>query len=318
MYALIDELYEGFLAALPDILVPTARDLAYTLGLTPRPGIPWSQVFGHSITLAAPALLAEAMPGLPERALGQAVKAHGLAVIEAFGTDRIQDGQVHATPVLHGVLGHLRRARDEALAGVAPAVEDPSLDYARAERDVLDGIRLERVVLLHGEPVGLRTYEALSGRKQRVGLPAGIALAWAAGWDRARRIMVARMLESAALGLQLHDDVVDWEKDLAQGGAWAVALTRGIHPVGAGLEARAIARVVHSSGTLSLMLRRSRWHFRACHRRARALGARSLARWAQTQEDAMGELAAQEARSPGYTLRARVLAGWAQEVLHAS
>jgi hypothetical protein len=36
------------------------------------------------------------------------------------------------------------------------------------------------------------------------------------------------MLESIGVGLQLHDDVIDWEEDWARGGAWAVALARGL------------------------------------------------------------------------------------------
>jgi hypothetical protein len=78
--SLVDSVYSAFVDSLPELLVPAARGLAHTLGLAP-PSVPWSEVFGHEVTLGAPALVAEAMPDLSSQHTRDAVLAHALAVI---------------------------------------------------------------------------------------------------------------------------------------------------------------------------------------------------------------------------------------------
>ncbi|WP_437666093.1 hypothetical protein [Sorangium sp. So ce1182] len=220
----VDELYNAFCRTLPGMLHADAQGLAYTLGLSPSRDVPWSAVFSNEVTLAAPALLAEAMPGVRGATVQDALLAHLLAVIEAFGTDRIQDAQVRPTWQLEAILAHARRARDEALRRVAPGVDDPAIDFARADDATLLAIETERSLLASGEPAGFSRYYALSIAKQSVGFPASIALAHAAGWTAAQREVLARLLSSVWLGLQLHDDVMDWQDDYQRGGAWAVVL----------------------------------------------------------------------------------------------
>src|SRR5262245_26436344 len=104
----VDGLFAEFCNSLTGTLREDARRLSFTLGLAPEPLVPWSQVFAHEVTLAAPWMLAEAMPLLPEDALQHALFAHVLAVIDAMGMDRIADGQVKATPALRRVLSEAR------------------------------------------------------------------------------------------------------------------------------------------------------------------------------------------------------------------
>ncbi len=124
------------------------------------------------------------------------------------------------------------------------------------------------------------------------------------------------------MGLQLSDDVqlVDWEEDLARGGAWAALLAAYGAPGALGPRDRqtipvSVQRLVHVSGVLSHMLSRSARRFRAARRRAAVLGAGRLATWACAEEAKMDDLAAREARSPGYATRARALSAWAKLVL---
>ena len=86
---LIDELYGGFVAALPLEVQAVARDLPHVLGLAPVTGTSWSKVFNHQVTLAAPSLVAEAFPRLTPELIRNATLAHALSVIEAFGFDRV-------------------------------------------------------------------------------------------------------------------------------------------------------------------------------------------------------------------------------------
>ncbi|AUX41791.1 hypothetical protein SOCE26_032160 [Sorangium cellulosum] len=230
----VDELYKAFWRTLPGMLHAEAQGLAYTLGLSPSRDVPWSAVFSNEITLAAPALLAEAMPNVRGATVQDALLAHLLAVIEAFGTDRIKDAQVRPTWQLEAILAHVRRARDAALGRVAPGVDDPAIDFAGADDETLRAIEAERSLLASGEPAGFGRYYELSLGKQRVGFPASIALAHAAGWTAAQREALARLLSSVWLGLQLHDDVMDWQDDYQRGGAWAVVLASEHHARGQG------------------------------------------------------------------------------------
>lgn len=331
----VDELYKAFCETLPGMLRAEARGLAHTLGLAPARDVPWSEVFGHEVTLAAPALLAEAMPHVHAATVRDALLAHMLAVIEAFGTDRLQDGQARWTWQLETLLAHARRVRDEALRRVAPGVIEPAIDFALADEETLAAISAERRLLGAGEAAGFERYLAISLEKQRVGLPASIALAHAAGWGPRRRAALARALGSIWVGLQLHDDVMDWEEDHVRGGAWAVALARGLSggdvPIASGRVGQGssseppstvrhaapapVRRFVLASGALAAMLASSRRCYRGARRRAAALGARRLAAWAEAQEAQAAELARCEAESPGYANRARALSAWARAVL---
>jgi hypothetical protein len=316
---IVDELYAAFVDTLHGPLVQCARDLALTLGLVSARGVPWSRVFSHPITLAAPALLSDAMPNVGTRVMRDAILAHMLAVIEAFGTDRVEDGQIHATPDLMALLGQIRRARDRAVHRVAPGVRDAAIDFAAADQRTLYAIACEHGLLRQGSGVSFVTYEMVSLGKQAVGFPATLALAHAAGWDERRRITLRRALASVWLGLQMNDDVVDWEDDFARGGgSWAVALAIGAsardlhdeHTAEASLRKR-----VFASRALEHMLARARWHFHALRRRSEVLGARELGSWAADRETRLTVLHAEEQQSAGYAVRAHALAAWAGEVL---
>jgi hypothetical protein len=314
--AWIDALYLSFAEALPEEQVEPTLELARTLGLAPSRDVPWSQVFAHEVTLAAPALVAEAMPSLPETLVREATLAHMLAVIEAFGTDRVEDGQVEATSQLASVLGRVRRARDAAMDRIGGR-ESP---YAPAERETLAAIRTERALLGGGEPVDMDRYLAISSSKQRVGLPASLALARAAGWDARRVRSLARLLDDVCVALQAHDDVVDWEHDYGRGGAWAVALAAATIPTSGPVSERetvpvSMPRLVRASGVLARLLQVSARRFRAARRRAEALGAHRLARWARDQEADLGDLSRREADSPGFANRAHALSPWARTIL---
>src|SRR5581483_1548938 len=114
----IDILYEAFRTRLSPPLRDYARGLAKALELAPSADVPWSAVFKHEITLGAPRLIAQAMPSIPGARLGSALLSHMLSIIEAFGTDRIADGQVPATPELLELLSAMQSARDAALCDV--------------------------------------------------------------------------------------------------------------------------------------------------------------------------------------------------------
>jgi hypothetical protein len=309
----LDSLYEAFCGTLPTRLIEPGRTLAHTLGLAPA-GVPWAQVFGHEVTLTAPALIAEAMPSVPGAVVQQAVLAHMLAVIEAFGTDRLEDGQVARTAELEDVLSHARQVRDEALRRVAPAVNDPRADPRWADDETLRSITLERTLLVGGGTAGFALYEAISRGKQSVGFPASIALAHAAGWGAREISALNQLLEAIWVGLQFHDDVIDWEDDHARSGAWAVALARETQPV-AGPFHPEPKQLVFSSGVLARMLWKSRRKFRIASRLALALGARRLSAWAAGREHYTQGLARCEERHAGYAIRAHALGPWARELL---
>jgi hypothetical protein len=63
--------------------------------------------------------------------------------------------------------------------------------------------------------------------KQAVGFPATVALMTAAGCSEDALDDARRALEGIWLGLQFHDDVIDWEDDWQRAGAWAACLAKG-------------------------------------------------------------------------------------------
>jgi hypothetical protein len=310
----IDALYESFCSGVPQEARDVARTLAFRLKLVPAPGIPWSEVFQHRVTLQAPALLAEGMPEAGVESKARAVLAHMLAVIEAFGTDRIMDRQTEDEPVLRDVLGFAREARNSALS----ALVGPEAVRAaeRADKETLTAIATERSVLLQGEAVDFGAYERISAGKQAVGLPASLALAEAAGWDGPRRDSVRTTLMGVWLGLQFQDDVMDWEDDVTRGGAWAVSLARNTS--GAtfdGADLSGLRERVLPSGVLAEMLRLAFERFRTARVESEKLGAHELSVWLREREAQALDAHSLEVKSPGYFLRLRKLAPWAKEVL---
>ena len=193
------------------------------------------------------------------------------------------------------------------------------LDYAASDALTTTAIHRERAMLLSARPVDLATYERASLDKQCAGLVGSVALARIAGWSERHCKAVRQTLESVALGLQMYDDVVDWEDDLQRGGSWAVCLMKGLRPpVGprdrATEGARIRIQVLHSE-VLGTMLDRALAHMRAARRRATALQAVRLAAWAAARERRLEALVGAERRSAGYAVRAHALAAWAGEVL---
>lgn len=323
----VDGLFVEFCHSFSGPLKDEARRLPFSLGFTRDPSAPWSHVFTHTVTLAAPVLVAGALPALPDEVLRDALFAHALAVIEAMGVDRIEDGQVRATPALRKVLAAARAKRDKLLRCVLDGATMP-LDPAFADRELLDATAQEKEILLGRRRVDFGIYEAISQRKQAPGMLACAALAARAGLGARKAAALRRALMGAAMGLQLYDDVVDWEDDAASGRSWAVALSRSARRIdGGGAPSRsgpAVRQVgpagtardeVHATSVLARMLARSRFHFRASSRRASALGALRLSAWAAERAAAVGHLADREAHDAGYVNRARELASWARAVL---
>jgi hypothetical protein len=310
--AQVDSLYDAFCNSVPTGLCEPARRLAFTLGLAPCRDVPWSAVFNHEVTLAAPRLVAEALPEIGRDLVREAIRAHLLAIVEAFATDRVEDGQVRATNELQSLRVALRAERDLALKRVVSGAP-LRVDYAMADRQTLHAIRRERQMLAGETAVTLGLYEAVSAGKQSLGLPASLGLALAAGWQDRRVRALERLLLSVWLGLQEHDDTTDWEEDARGSGAWVICLARGAAPGdlrlsrGSPWEMRRSA--VHEAGALATLLRRAGRHFRQAARRAAVLGAHGLAGWCSKRALLVDDLARQESRHPGYVVRARALSG---------
>ena len=317
----LDALYEGVCDTLPFHLRRPARDLPYWLKLTPLPGTPWSEVFNNEVTLAAPTLFAEAFGKVGTRAMRSATLAHMLAVIEAFGTDRIEDGQIEATQEVSEILGELRKVRDRCLVNLTRDRVSTGTVLARtktADEASVQAIRAERALLESGAPISLRTYEQVSLGKQAVGFPATLLLAEAQGWDARRLRCLEGTLASIWLALQYEDDVVDWEDDYERGAAWALSLARGLRrhrPSSRQSEPSLVHSMVLWSGVLERMLRLARRRYRAVRRRAEVLGAPRLVSWADQRLARLEGLILGESRDPGYAVRVRKLAPWACEVL---
>jgi hypothetical protein len=314
---LVDDLYAEFASSLEGELAEHARDLPRALRLAPVRNAAWSSVFAHEVTLGAPALFAQAMPSVSVRIVRDATLAHMLAVIDAFGTDRIEDSQIPASPSVRRILERVRQARDTAWRRISRdyAFGESIVDPSAADWVTAHAISTERVLLTSLEPVGFHTYESVALAKQSAGLVASVALARAAGWSPRRCLAARRTLESIAVGLQMHDDVVDWEDDQMRGGSWVAALLRSTPEASEQTQAERLGARVLSSGVLAVLLRRARWHMRAAATRAETLGAKRLATWAREREEQLSTLVQAETRSPGYTIRARALSAWAAEVL---
>ncbi len=315
---LVDELYRAFAERLQEPVRSRALDLPRALGLAPEPTLTWSRAFGDEVTLGAPAFVAHALPGVSGRHVRDAVLAHTLAIIDAFGVDRIEGEQIEASATLLSLLGQVRRERDRALGRLCGGDPPPDLDFAGCDVTTVRAIRRERTLLLSERAADLETYERVSLAKQGAGWVASAALARAGGEGERRCGAVRATVQSAALALQIYDDVVDWEEDLERGGAWAVSLMRALRPppsARSGLSDSQTRLQVLRSGVLRVMLERATAHMRAARLRASALGAARLAAWAAARESRLQALVQAETRSAGYAVRAHALAAWAGAVL---
>lgn len=306
----LDARYARMVEGLPAALRKTATSLPARLGLAPE-GTPWSEVFGHAVTLGAPLLLGEAMRDVTKEDVEEAALAHMLGVIDAFAVDRVLDGQIRSDDTLSELLEALRRERDAALARVDAA----SAEAGRVADAVAHAAIAEERALLRDEvAVSMATYVRTSLGKQAPGFPASLALAARAGFGPARRAALRAAFNGVWMGLQAYDDAVDWEDDHAAGGAWAAALAKGL---GASLEGprEVDVRAVLASGVLATMVAYAKRCFRVARRLFAVLGAHALGAWCKGREDAMASALANERSAPGYVVRAHKLAGWAGEVL---
>ncbi|MBK8258146.1 MAG: hypothetical protein IPK82_36455 [Polyangiaceae bacterium] len=313
----VDGFFAEFCNALAGTLRDEARRLSYTLGFAPEPYVPWSAVFTNEITLAAPAMFAEAMPNVPRSAVEHALYAHALAVIEAMGRDRVEDGQVQSSAALERVLSAAREVRNEQLVMLSGSREAIRTALA-ADRELRAAIADEHDMVAGGSAVDFGTYESVSERKQQPGLVATTMLAERAGMDPAACESIRRAVLDIALALQIYDDVVDWEDDAARGRSWALSLARSaLRPPARGVATDPVGRraEVHVSGVLTRMLRRARFHFHAAARRARGVGSRRASTWASDRARALEDLAERESKHAGYVNRAHALAPWARAVL---
>jgi hypothetical protein len=319
VHDLVDELYGAFVERLGDPIAACARDLPRGLKLTSAADLSWSRVFPHEVTLGAPALIAQAMPGVPGSVVREATLAHLLAVIDAVGTRRIEDQRVESSPGVLAVLGHLRRQRDRTMARLFRGWPPADLSFASVDTRTTRAVKEERSTLQMWTPIDVAFYERATLDTHCAGLVASVALARIAGWEERRVLAVKKTLESVTLGLQMYADVVDWEDELRCGGAWAVCLMKGMRdsPLADDVAAEGgrIRLQVLKSAVLGTMLNGALAHVRAARRRASALGAGHLAAWAASRERRLETLVAAEQRSAGYAVRAHALAAWAGEVL---
>jgi hypothetical protein len=305
----IDALYEAFRERLPEPLGEPARGLAFRLRLAPSLSVPWSDVFGHAVTLEAPVLVAEGWPSVTQGALDEARRAHLFAVIGAFGEDRVEDGQTVADGVLIALLSAIRHERDAAL--VALCGPDGRALALAADETTTSAIRAERALLGMGRAVEVETYERIAAGKQAVGMLAAVALARCSGASEEEERRVHGCLLDVAVGLQLVDDVRDWEDDAASGGAWAVLLAGGTRGA---VDASALRARVHASGVLADLLARAKERYARAADAARAIGALRLASWAGGRASECAEGRERETTSPGYLVRKRRLAALAEEI----
>lgn len=314
----LDELYEAFCEDLPVELRACARDLPHQLQMAPASGTRWSDVFGHEVTFAAPALFAEAMPRVSTMQVRDAMLAHALAVIDGFATDRMEDSQVPRSSKLAELIVQVRAARDRALGRVL-AQRDEATSFAVSHARMIAGVRAEGRVFGGCDRADFVRYERIAAAKTAPGIPASVALARAAGFREAECRAVSKTLESIWLGMQYHDDVVDWEDDYRRGNAWAALLAEEVASDRTLQKHRherdGARKVVLESGILGAMLGRSFRHFRAARRRGEALGVRGLASWAKSKEEHAEMLAHAECQNAGYALRIHALSPWATHVV---
>ncbi|MEP7124722.1 MAG: hypothetical protein ABJE95_27585 [Byssovorax sp.] len=300
---LVDGCWERFVGSLPEGLQADARLLPLTLRLTPKP-LPWSRIFHQEVTLGLPFTLAEALPSASPAEVRTAVEAHMLGIVAAFGADRIDDGQVEATPELVRVLDEVRRARDAAIDSFGVGGVGPTYDYRAADLATTEANRAEQEFLALHASATTATYEELSRPKQYLVFPAAMTFSRAAGLGDASLSQVEAMCLAMAMGLQLRDDATDWEDDHAEGRAWAVRLM--LQREGEGVYLRDIESLrlrMADSGVVVELLRGAVRHFEAASAAASALAAHRVAAWCDRQASLTQELAAREDEAPGHIVR---------------
>jgi hypothetical protein len=312
VHELVDDLYEDFVDRIGSALSASARDLPRVLRLVPI-ARPWSEVFPHEITLGAPALFAETMKGVPSAFTRDAVLAHLLAVIASFGTARIEDERIDASPHVFAVLSQARRERDRAMMRLFSRTPLAETDYRAADSMTIRAVRRERSMLNSTYPVDFDLYEHTLLDKRCSSVLASVALARIGGLGVRRCRAVRATLESISLSLEIYDDVVDWDMDLNRGGAWAMCLLRGtIAPPDSGKHAtrgNGARNEILGSGILEAMLARARMHMRSARRRAWAIRAHRLAAWAAIQETHLEAMIAAGVDGARFAARAHARSG---------
>jgi hypothetical protein len=313
---LVDDVYATFCEDLPVSLQQPAQNLAASLGLS-APGVPWSRVFPHPFTLTVPGIVADASPPVDASVVRAAVVAHVMGLIQAVAMGREATGAVSATPEIRRVLSAVRMAKEQACGRLGGASFWAQARFDLAIQQVEQALSVERTCLGNAHSADWTTYERVATAKQAVMLPAPLSLARESHWRRDRREELRRMITAIALGLQLARDVTEWEDDHARGGAWALALARGIADADPDVEpwVGSVHSEVLESGILARLLRRAHESFQTGHELAIALGLGRVAQWTSTQGLALADLHRAEASFPGYAVRAAVLQAWAEEVL---
>lgn len=310
----VDSVYRDFCDDLPEAIRQSASTLAFRLEVAPE-GVPWSRVFPYEFTLAAPRLVADGIRFLPSATVRVAVLAHVLAVVEAIALSRLASGRISMTPELRKVLGYVRTARDDVCCVVEASMPEARFDLAfdRFEQT----LAIERPVLEGLQPADLALYDRLTAAKQSVMLPASSMIALQAGWPPDKRQTLRQLLTAVACGLQVYEDVVDWEDNHVRGGAWPFFLCASLgSEAGTGAPATGSERArVLDSGVLAVLLERAHQHFAKARRLAESLGLCCLERWASAQAVAFHDLCRAESEYAGYAVRATALRVWAEEVL---
>jgi hypothetical protein len=299
----LDKLFQRCARALPPDLVGPALRLPQLLKLAPT-GVSVGDTFKHDLTLGAPRFFGGAVSATTEQQ-EYAVMAHMLAVLEAFGCDRIADHQIEDDGTVARLLGELRGLRDELAHRVD---HDAPEAFRAADRESRAAIVEEHAILRAAEPTDEGRYVAVSFGKQAVGFPATLALFPTVALGRQREL-AREALRGVWLGLQFHDDVIDWEDDWERDGAWAVCLachllSERIAPGASLAEAR---ELVLASGALETMLDLSRAELERAAAAAQRLGTHRLVAWARAQCREVSEVLEQERSSPGYAVRAHRL-----------
>ncbi len=311
----VDSVYRDFCDDLPEGIRQTASTLASRLELASE-GVPWSRVFPYEFTLAAPRLVADGIRFLPPETVRVAVLAHILGVVEALALLRLEHGRIAMTPELRKVLGYVRTVRDDVCCGPEASMPEASFDLALDRFE--QALAIERPILEGLQAPDFALYDRLTAAKQAVMLPASSMIALQAGWPPDKRQSLRELLTAVACGLQVYEDVVDWEDNHIRGGAWpfflCAALGSETQLHGAHAAGSERARVL-DSGVLAILLQRAHQHFTKARRLAGALGLCCLERWASAQAVAFRDLSRAESEYAGYAVRATALRVWAEEVL---
>lgn len=307
---LVDYVYRSFVEGLPQSLRRGAGSLAYSLGLTASPDVPWSHVFPQEVTLGLPLLLAEAMPGIDPALVHQAMMAHVLTVIGTFCDDWIRDTNEELTPELRAALDAVSQERDRAMERLGPPPEYPEFVFALADEVTASAVTRERAMLERHERCDFATYDHITMDKHYAALPASMMLARAAGMSDERLGLVLEIVMGIELGLQTREDARSWEDDHERGGSWVIPLLEHLQGTeNEGMEAgeprslEEARRRVMDSDVLVRLLERGRVYLGIARSAAEALGMDSIACWAEREQSVTARLAEQEARIPGFAVR---------------